>query len=219
MRGGTANVRQISAASASGRPRTAKGKATRARIVGAASRLIFRQGVAHTTLDHVCETAEVSRSQLYHYFGDKAALVRAVVEQQTENVLAAQEPYLSRLDSWDGWQAWRDRIVALQRPRACVGGCPLGSLASALSDADEAARLAVAAGFERWASAFRRGLESMQQAGRLRPGADPKALSLVVLTAFQGGLLVGQAQRNVRPLEAALDAALAYLRGWSADDG
>jgi len=206
-------MRQSSEPSASGRPRTAKGQATRARIVSAASQLIFRQGVAHTTLDHVCDAADVGRSQLYHYFTDKAALVRAVVEQQTDNVLASQEPYLTRLDTWDGWRAWRDRIVTVQRARAFVGGCPLGSLASALSDFDEGARLAVAAGFDRWADAFRLGLEAMQRSGQLRPDADPQVLSLAVLAALQGGLLVGQAQRDVRPLEAALDTALAYLSG------
>ena len=197
-------------------PRTVKGRATRARIVAAASRLVFQHGVARTTLDHVCDAADVGRSQLYHYFADKAALVRAVVERQTDNVLASQEPYLSRLDSWEGWEAWRDRVVTVQRGRRCVGGCPLGSLASALSDSDEGARLAVASGFDRWAEAFCRGIAAMQEAGRIRRDADPRDLSLAVLAALQGGLLLGQARRDVHALQCALDGALAYLRGFAA---
>jgi hypothetical protein len=54
---------------------TRKGQETRQRIVDAAAGLIFRQGVAHTTIDDVRAAADVSSSQLYHYFEDKTALV------------------------------------------------------------------------------------------------------------------------------------------------
>ena len=63
------------------RPRlTPKGERTRARIVEAAARLIHQRGVAGTTLDDVKAAAEVSGSQLYHYFPDKDDLVQAVIE-------------------------------------------------------------------------------------------------------------------------------------------
>ncbi len=56
----------------SGRPRlTPKGERTRARIVEEAAVLIHERGVAGTTLDDVKAAAEVSGSQLYHYFPDK----------------------------------------------------------------------------------------------------------------------------------------------------
>ena len=54
---------------------TAKGRATRARILAAASELISDRGVAETSLDDVIERAGVSKSQLYHYFEDRAALL------------------------------------------------------------------------------------------------------------------------------------------------
>ena len=53
------------------RPRlTRKGAETRARIVDAAAELIFRQGVAGTTVEEVRDGAHVSSSQLYHYFDE-----------------------------------------------------------------------------------------------------------------------------------------------------
>ena len=65
-------------ASPSPRRLTRKGQ-DRQRIVDAAAALIFEQGVAHTTIEDVRAAADVSSSQLYHYFDDKPALVRAVV--------------------------------------------------------------------------------------------------------------------------------------------
>ena len=58
---------------------TRKGQATRDRIVEAAAGLMFRQGVAGTTTEQVQAAAGVSASQIFHYFGDKRALVRAVI--------------------------------------------------------------------------------------------------------------------------------------------
>jgi len=101
---------------------TAKGKATRGRIVDAAAELMFAHGVARTGVEDVQKRAGVSASQLYHYFGDKRTLVRAVIARQTEAVLEAQEPLIGRLDSFEGLQAWRDVLVDLQRQRACAGG-------------------------------------------------------------------------------------------------
>src|ERR687892_750884 len=105
-------------------PRTAKGRATRERIVSAASRLIRARGIAETSLDDVIEHAGVSKSQLYHYFEDRSDLLRAVVALNTESVLGDIGP----LDSWKAIRSWLDSLVDLQVERRCRGGCPLGFL-------------------------------------------------------------------------------------------
>ncbi|MGH3266131.1 MAG: TetR/AcrR family transcriptional regulator [Trebonia sp.] len=190
---------------------TAKGQATRARIVAVASELMFDGGVAATGVDDVKAAAGVSSSQLYHYFADKRALVSAVVAHQTEQVLSAQEPLLSALDSFESLRIWRDAIVALQRERACHGGCPIGSLASELAERDPESRHALATGFDRWEEGIRDGLERMRERGELRTDADPAALALATLAALQGGLLLTQVRRSTAPLEAALDQMLARI--------
>ncbi len=72
----------------SDRPRlTPKGERTRSRIVEAAAALIHERGVAATTLEDVKVAAEVSGSQLYHYFPDKNDLVQAVIDYQAETIV------------------------------------------------------------------------------------------------------------------------------------
>lgn len=195
------------------RPRlTPKGRATRERIVAAAARLMFEQGVAGTSIEEVRAAAGVSSSQLYHYFADKQELVRAVVDYQSDAVLAAQEPLLSHLDSLAALTAWRDAIVELQRSRGCVGGCPIGALAGELADTDPVARAGIRDGFARWEAAIHAGLRAMRERGELRDDADPARLALGVLAALQGGLLLTQTRRETAPLEAALDLALDHVR-------
>src|ERR1700747_3326358 len=116
----------MSTTSASPQPLTRKGRKTRQRIVDAAADLIFRQGVAHTTIEDVRAAADVSSSQLYHYFDDKPALVRAVVDHQAGTMIGGQETF--DFSTLDGLRAWRDFVVAGQREHRCIGGCPIGSL-------------------------------------------------------------------------------------------
>jgi AcrR family transcriptional regulator len=198
-----------------GTPLTKKGRATRDRIVDAASALVFEHGVGGTSLDDVGAAAGVGKSQLYHYFDDKSELVRAVIARQTDQILEAQQPYLSTMDTWKAWRAWRDLIVDLQRRRHGRGGCPIGSLASELSDTDEPARMALVSGFDRWEGAFRSGLASMKHHGTLRPEANPDTLALATLASLQGGLLLCQTRKDVAPLEVALDAAIANILSWA----
>src|SRR5215472_5589819 len=178
---------------------TRKGRATRDRIVEAAAGLMFRQGVAGTTTEQVQAAAGVSASQVFHYFADKRALIRAVIAYQTEAVLAAQQPLLARLDSMDALRAWADLYVSIEEQLKYEGGCPLGSLGSELAETDAAARQDVERGFARWEEAIRDGLRAMYARGDLRRSADPDALALALLTALEGGLLMTQIRRYPAP--------------------
>ena len=195
-------------------PRTARGRATRERIVAAASELIAERGVAETSLDGVIERAGASKSQLYHYFDDRAALLRAVVARNADDVLGGLRP----LDGWKAIRSWFDSLVELQVERRACGGCPIGSLVGQLAEGDERARLALAAAFDRWQARLRDGLRAMQLSGRLDQAADVDELAAVTLASIQGGLLLTQARRDPGQLATALDAALAYLRAHAASD-
>lgn len=185
---------------------TERGRATRDRIVAAAATQIHQHGVAGTSLDDVRAATATSKSQLYHYFTDKSALVRAVIELQVQQVLTAQQPELAGAHSMEGLRRWRDRLITLHEQDA--RGCPLGRLASELTDRDPAARAALTAGFTRWQHQLATGLEIMRGHGALAPDADPQTLALGLLAAAQGGLLLAHATRSVDPLRTALDLAL-----------
>src|SRR5258708_30921085 len=111
----------------SGRPRrTPKGERTRARIVEEADVLIHERGMAGTTLEAVKAAAEVSGSQMYHYFPDKNDLVQAVIDYQADATVSNQRH--ADLGSVKGVQAWRDMVIYAAARVQAKGGCPLGSL-------------------------------------------------------------------------------------------
>jgi len=190
------------------RPLTRRGRETRQRIVAAAAELMFENGVAETTLEDIRAAAGVSGSQVYHYFQDKQALVRAVIDYQTDAVLDIQGTHLDCLDTLPGLWAWRDFLVEHQRRLGCRGGCPIGALGAEVAETDAAARLAAARGLRRWEGRIRDGFRAMHARGDLPAGADPDDLALATLAALQGGLLLTQLQRDTKPLEVALNAML-----------
>ncbi|BBY31790.1 TetR/AcrR family transcriptional regulator [Mycolicibacterium sediminis] len=182
---------------------TAKGRRTRARIIDVAARLIWERGVTATTLEDVKLAAEVSSSQLYHYFVDKERLVNAVIEHQADKLVNTTED--ADLGTTERLAAWRDLVIEHASAIHGQGGCPLGSLGSQLAEADPAARTLVSAGFGRWTRAIQDAMRSLHGQGRLREGLDPDDLAVTVLAALQGGLLLAQVHRDPRPLQTTLD--------------
>lgn len=190
---------------------TARGAATRARIVSAATDLMYVQGVAGTSLADVMAASGTGTSQLYHYFADKDALVAEVVLTQIARMLDTQQRLLGRVDSLRGLRRWRDAEVLEARGRS-RHGCALGSLASELSCRSEHSRLALADAMATWEGYLRAALQRIQAKGQLRSDADPAMLAIGILAALEGGLLLAQTSHDPTRLERALDAALLQLR-------
>jgi TetR/AcrR family transcriptional repressor of nem operon len=204
--------------STAGSPFTRKGQATRARIVKVAAELIFERGVAGTSIDDVRRVAKVSGSQMTHYFQDKRSLVQAVIGYQLNAVLDFHtQPQLGRLDSFEALRLWADLNIEKLLAQNVEGGCSFGSLAGELAESDPRMRADLEAGYDRWAQVLRSGLAAMRRRGELRADAKPDVLTSVLLAAHQGGSLLSQTKRDIKPMRDALDAALDYVYSYAAD--
>lgn len=196
---------------------TARGSATKARILAAANQLMYERGVTATTLADVRSASSTSKSQLYQHFSDKEALVRAVIAQRGEDVLNQQRQSLQGVDSFRGLELWRDELVENNARRDGAYGCPLGSLAHELADQDENARLAIAKYFDEWLLLLIDTMNTMKDRGVLREDADARTLASGLLAALQGGYLLAQTARDVHPMRVALDMAIAHVRTFAAE--
>jgi TetR/AcrR family transcriptional repressor of nem operon len=193
-------------------PPTERGRASRERIVQAAARLVARQGAAATSLDDVMKATHASKSQLYHYFGDRHGLVEAVVEYESAAVLGFQARALASVSTWDDLSAWADGMVAMIERRRSRGGCPIGTLAAAVADTDEALRQALSEAFGTWREAISGALLRLRDNGFLAGDADLNALSTIMLAAIQGGLLLAKTTRDSGQLRTALHGAIGTLQ-------
>jgi TetR/AcrR family transcriptional repressor of nem operon len=193
---------------------TPRGAATRSLIVAATAGLMARAGVAATSLDDVRAVTGTSKSQLYHYFGDKAGLVRSVIRYQGDAVVAAQQLESDAPRDAPSLLRWRYRVVSAQRARGFAAGCPLGSLAAELAgspDVGTETRRELAAAFDRWRGLLEAGLRAGVAGGALPVAADPAGHAEALLGAVQGGTLLAAVADGPGPLQAALDRAVEPL--------
>jgi TetR/AcrR family transcriptional repressor of nem operon len=197
-------------------PLTARGAATRDRIVQAAADLMYVKGVNATTLDDIRAATGTSKSQLYRHFPDKDALVRAVITLRGQQVIERETQRLGRLSSFSGLVRWRNALIQASALQNGAYGCALGSIASDLADQDEQARAILAGLFRNWEELIAAGLRRMQANGTLQPAANPGQLAVSLMAAVQGGYLLANTAHDVRPMEIALDLALEHLTSYLA---
>ncbi|MFI0467185.1 TetR/AcrR family transcriptional regulator [Saccharopolyspora sp. 5N102] len=191
---------------------TAKGRATRQRIVVATALLTREKGAAETTLDDVRAATATSKSQLFHYFPDgRSDILSAVAEYEAEKVLEAQQPFLNDLSTWESWNKWRQAVLAHYTELG--QRCPLGGLTAELGKSSPQAQAIVSTLFDDWEKALLRGVEAVTSDGP--EAARDRAQS--ILAAIQGGVVMLQATGRTKYLEAALKAAIDPLRPVSAD--
>lgn len=190
---------------------TARGRATRQRIIEATGEQILAAGIGGTTLDTVRAATLTSKSQLFHYFpGGKTELVREVATWEGQQLLAAQEPYIYDLSTWESWNAWRAALVEYYLGLG-RWACPIGSLATQAAMTDPDLEAFLGASMAEWRDLLAVGVKKMQAASQIDPTVDPQRIAVVILAAIQGGLVLSQPMRSAWPLEAALDSALEPL--------
>jgi AcrR family transcriptional regulator len=114
-------------------PRETQGAATRQALLTSARQLFGAQGYAATSVDEVVRAAGVTKGALYHHFGDKVELFRAVFEEVEREVSDRAVAEFLGPDSWEalvtGCRLWVDahldagvRQISLTDARSVLGG-------------------------------------------------------------------------------------------------
>jgi AcrR family transcriptional regulator len=192
---------------------TAKGRATRDRIIKSAGELILREGLSALSMDALRKAASVSGSQLTHYFTDKQALIRAVVARQLNVVLDFhRQPKLRMLATFEDFERWIDLNMRYLRRIGYTGTPTYHALAGQLGKSDSAVRETLAAGYWEWIGLLEQAIQRMKDHGVLVADADPQKLALVIVTAHQGGGTLAFTYQAEWPHADAVRFAVNYLR-------
>jgi AcrR family transcriptional regulator len=146
---------------------TAKGQATKARILEAAVEMLVAGGAENLSVDDVLRTTRTSKGQLFHYFpGGKDELRRAATVRQMERLVTASAP--AGLDTWEAWERWIDQLLRLHDLQSQDDHCEVAALAARAVDNDSGTRAVVGQAYDQWMGLLRVQLEKMRAAGLLR---------------------------------------------------
>ena len=77
---------------------SAKGEATREKILTAAEALVMERGYAGTSLDDLLQVTGLTKGAFFHHFKSKAELSRAIIERYAREDLAGFRDWSERAD-------------------------------------------------------------------------------------------------------------------------
>jgi len=168
----------------------------RDRLIAAAADLFHQKGYASTSLEDILKVTGVARSNFYYHFRSKLLLAKAVVNHQVDSTEAeVVGPALGDLGllPLERIGAMFHRAAEAQDPETQRSGCPLGRLSTDLACVDESIRTVL----EWYFTAVEK------RVAALLVEADPslsldraRELSEIVVSAFEGGLMLSGLRRN-----------------------
>jgi len=194
--------------------KSAKGAATRDQILDAAARLIHLQGYHCTTLDDVLRESGVGKGNFYYYFKSKEELGYAIIDRVMHGfIIRTLEPVFedTGADPIIQIHAFLDRALENQRQRNCVGGCPIGNLASELSDVHEGFRQRLAMIFDVWRSTLTQALARFRATGQAPADFDPSAVAQFLVAALEGAILLTKVTKDIAIMERCVEQLKQHL--------
>ena len=183
-------------------------KDTRWRIVEAAMELFWLKGYASTSIADILSRSQVNSGSLYHFFPGKQDVLLAVLEAYRDGIhQMLLKPAWSDVDDpvekvFALLGRYRQAIVETE----CTYGCPIGSLALELHDADPIVRERLAQNFTNWVDAVEQCFRAAEH--RFRADTDFRGLAELALNVMEGGVMQARTYRDV----AHFDRAVAQLR-------
>lgn len=193
---------------------TERGRRTRDRILQAAVELFSTKGFGDTSVGDVLEASGTGKSQFYHYFENKADLVREVLRYQRLRSIPNRNPEHGHLDSWERIRSWFDRLLAVTEDAGSGGLDVIGAFPAELAS-DQTLRREILRTTHLRRRVLHRGLRRMKRRGKLEEDADPERLARFAASAIEGGLHLSSTEGTSDALRDALEETWARLRSYA----
>ena len=188
---------------------------TREALIRCGTAVLTEKGFSATGIDEVLKKVGVPKGSFYHYFENKEAFGRAVIEayaayfaRRLERCFLDQSrPPLARLqafveDACGGMARFRFRR-----------GCLIGNLGQEMSVLPEAYRAQLEAVFQDWQARLALCLDEAKARGELADHADSRALAAFFWIGWEGAVLRARLTRSDAPLRCFASGFLAGLPG------
>ena len=194
------------------------GKDTRTRIVEAAMELFWLKGYGSTSIADILSRSQVNSGSLYHVFPGKQDVLIAVLESYRDGIgpMLLEPAWAEVADPVEKIFALLAKYRSLIVETECEYGCPIGSLALELHEADPAVRRLLADNFEGWVGAVEACLEEARD--RFPPATDLRGLAELALTVMEGGVMQARTHRDVGHFDRSVAQLRAYFEALMAKE-
>ena len=174
------------------------------KLTDAALGLIWESSYGATSVDDICEKANVKKGSFYHFFKSKSELEIAALEanwqrskQRWNDQFSPDVPPLQRFERY--LDSVLERQAELQRKCGAVLGCPLCSVGSEVSTKEAGIREKAVEIMERYVKYFESAIRDAHAEG-LIVAPDAKCKAKVLFAYVQGVLAQARIANSLEPL-------------------
>jgi TetR/AcrR family transcriptional repressor of nem operon len=195
-----------------GRTSDAKGK-----LMEAAWELIWAGSYSGTSVDQICERADVRKGSFYHFFESKMELAKAALDDAWEKHLAELDHIFSpKHEPLERLRKLCDYIVADQRECAAkhgrVLGCPVHSLGAEVSTWEESLQAKIKEAIAKHQRYIESALKEAANEGGIPKKPNPATRAQIVSAYVEGVLMHARILNDLKVLDAMADGVLMIAR-------
>ena len=167
-------------------------EARRQQILNAASACFARQGFHQTTMQDICREAELSPGSVYRYFASKVDIIAAVCEENQQQSLAIigaatgqTDDTLKILD-----QLADSSFSMLGEPEMLERMYLIIQLWAESLRSPQILEMSRRAGSDLWRTTLAQLMRRAKERGEIDPSLDPESLAQVLVSAWEGLVLL-----------------------------
>lgn len=189
-------------------PTSARNASARERITAAAGQLLRRQGYGLTALKDIVATSRAPKGSLYYYFpGGKEQIAAEAIEKAAASVSATIAKVLERSHTLpDAFDMFAQLLARNLEASDFHDGCPVATTTLKMAAGGGLVGEACSKSFADW--------EILISARLAASGYDERKaqhLAVLVLSAFEGALVVARARHDTTPLVTVAETLTAAL--------
>lgn len=155
---------------------------TKKRMLDAGRALLLNKGVEATAVEDVLKATKTGKSQFYHFFGNKAGMVREIIEEVTADFAMDYPP----IHDWNGVQNFLNALAA----GISANGHPAALLAMTIRPEDRANHPELLAYYQTLRAPLVTFLQREQAEGRFVAAMSVVEMADLALTSLVGASIL-----------------------------
>ena len=185
------------------------------RLMDAVTELIWRGSYGSTTIDQICEKAEVKKGSFYYFFESKADVAVAALDAtwaqkkpELDAVFSPTVPPLERLRRF--FEFGYEKQKEMKKECGCVLGCPLFTLGAEVCNNEEKLHKKIKEILKHYHTYLESAIRDAHTAG-LIDASDPAAKARMLFAYSEGLMTQARIVNDVEVLREMADGAFGIL--------
>jgi len=172
--------------------------AAREKLLETSQHLMLAKGYTATSVEEICEAANLTKGSFFHYFASKEDLGKAVLDRYVLSMfqVARDAPFMKKKDPLQRLYGYIDFMIEVSKDPARRSGCLLGNFAQVLTDTHPEIRTQCAAHFNLWADMLKQQLDAAKAAYKVK-GLDTGSLADHFIALFEGSLMLAKTRQDL----------------------